>query len=168
LLHYARASEKPASGISIVDSKTVLSGTPGTDAGELVLVDDYYNGMELRVYQGSTGVPQEREILSSKIVRGGIAFHLRHPFSPVPRGEVWYEIMPVLPYPYDSIYALDVALLALNRREKPIKANSLIKQRRQEWASCKSYYLSNVTDRGPARTLPLKMSDLAATGEIPY
>lgn len=161
LLHYAQTPSKPG-------SRTIFSGTPGTNAGELVLIDDYYNGMGLRVYSASTGVPQEMEIEFYRVLGDRGIFNFRHPFSPIPTGDVWYEIMPVLPYPYDSIYALDVALLALNRREKPIKANSLIRDRRREWASCKSYYLSNVTDRGPSRTLPLTRMDLAATGEIPY
>ena len=66
------------------------------------------------------------------------------------------------------IYAMDVALLTLPRREKPGKAASLLAQRSKKWVAAKQYFLSNVSDRGPSRTTPLKAEDLVATGEIPY
>lgn len=162
ILHFAKAFA--------VSETSVTSGIPGDDAGEVVLVPDYYNGMELNIFrEDKKAAPQRREILKFSVLDGTKGtFHLRHPFSPIPQGDVWYEINPVLPWPYDSIYAMDVALLTLPRREKPGKAASLLKQRDKKWVAAKQYFLSNVADRGPSRTTPLKAEDLVATGEIPY
>ncbi len=158
-LHHATAFK--------VGDKSVTSGVPGTDAGELILTTDYYNGMELRVFSAGRGAPQTQTITGFSILGDKGTFHLRHAFTPVPSGVVLYEICPTLPLKYDSIYALDVALLILGDRDRPVKVASLLKQRQAMWVSCKQYFESNVTDRGPARIHPLSRADRIATGEIP-
>lgn len=162
LLHHAKATD--------VGDDFVVSGIPGTDAGEVQLVNDYYNGMELRVYAATSGaVPQQREIINFAIRGDGKGtFHLRHAFDPKPTGEVYYEVCPTLPLQYESIYALDVASAILMARNQFEKAGALKMERRKKWVSAKQFFLANVSDRGPTRSMPLKAEDFMPSGEVPY
>lgn len=158
-LHYAKASD--------VGDKTITSGTPGTDAGELVLIDDYYNGMEVRIYSAARGAPQQREIVSYKVLSDTQAvFHVRHPWA-ITSGDVYYEICPTLPLDYDSIYAFDAAMLTLDQRGHPERSAALLRHRNNRWKKCLAYAASNVSDRGPARIRPLRLKDRMPTGEVP-
>jgi len=80
---------------------------------------------------------------------------------------VWYEICPTLPPPYDSIYALDVALLNLGRRLRPDQVEGMLVQRQKKWDAAKSLIQSNVADRPPERTLPQRGVDRMSS-EIPF
>lgn len=159
-LHYAR--------VKSINANSVVPETPGEDAGELHLVPNYYNGSELRIYRADTGAPQTRVIKTFNVTQSGGTFILRDPFDVIPTGEVWYEISPTLPVRYDSIYALDVAMLNLNRREKPEKARFFEGMRRKKWSPAASYIMSNVMDRGPTRNHPLKAEDRMPAAEVPY
>lgn len=156
-LHYARAKD--------VSDLSVVGGTPPTDGGELIRVRNYYNGMMLRIFSASQGAPQSREVVGYNADTG--TFTLRHAFQPKPTGEVWYELLPTLPEPYDSFYSLDASILELDRREKPEKAASLLKQRAKKWKSAALYIMSNTSDREPGRTRPPKARDRITYGEIP-
>lgn len=158
LLHFAKTES--------VTLQTVETGTPGTDAGELRLLPNYYNGMELHIYKAATGAGQIREVESFTVSGTKGIFHLRHEFDPLPTGTVWYEVIPTLPYGYDSIYAMDATLLQLDRREKFEKVRSLIKHRRKKMQAAREYVISNVVDRGPSRIRPLSQEDLMPTGRL--
>jgi hypothetical protein len=158
-LHYAKAER--------VTETSLVCGTPPADGGEVVTLDDYYNGMEVRVFKAGLGVLQTRVIKNSKVVDGKMVLFLRNSWIPRPEGEVWYELCPTLPPPYDSIYALDVALLNMGRRSRPERAQELLLQRAKKWDSAKSVIQSNVADRPPERTLPQRGADRMSS-EIPY
>lgn len=167
LLHYAKAESVAA------DGKTLVSGTPPEDGGEVHLIDDYYNGVELRVYNsGNRGDPQVRVVTDFVVTQRGRlkpegVFHLREALSPVPSGDVWYEICPTVPLKYDRIYAMIAAIPELIRREKYTKAAELKKTRRERWSACVKHFSSNTMDRAPARIHPMREEDLASTGEMP-
>ena len=156
LLHYAQAPE--------VGEKTLTLGTPGVDAGEKILLPDYYNGVEIHVYSATSGYPQTRVVQYDP---GEGILHLRTPWFPLPKAPVWYEICPTLPYPYDSIYAMDVALLNMGRRDNPAKVAGLMRDREKLWAGARSFFQSNVADRVPERIMPLRAEDAMPMSEIP-
>jgi len=157
LLHHAKAAA--------VTDKSLTAGTPGPDAGELVLIDDYYNGSMIRLYQtGNSAHPQTREVLS---YNNGV-FSLRHPWSPLPTGEVQYETVPTLPFEYDSLYAIDVALSVLPQRDKRGKAQGLFRPRKKKWRSCQQHFTANLSDRAPRRLRPLSLRNTATSGEVPF
>jgi hypothetical protein len=131
----------------------VRGSVPDENGGELVRLDDYYNGAFLRLYQADNGVPQEAEIVDYD--SANIVFHLRHPFSPKPSGkDMRYEISPLFPESYDSIYALDTALVLLGPRVKTSQTRLLQVQREEAWMAARNFFLSTVSDRGPARVIP--------------
>lgn len=142
-LHYAQAAK--------FTINAVQKGTPAADAGSIIAMDDYYNGSLLRIYDGSTGVPQTRQIVDYEASRG--VFVVSPPFSPTPTGTLKYEICPMVPPEYDQIYALDVALMNSSRRRNRRWAD-LERQRRILWNAVSNYYLSNTADRLPSRNFP--------------
>jgi hypothetical protein len=167
LLHYAKAASVGR------DGKTLVSGVPPEDAGEIHLVPDYYNGVELRVYRaGNLADPLVRVVTDFVVTRERLSepqgvFHLREALSPIPAKDVWYEICPTVPLQYDRIYAMDAAIPELIRREKYEKAAQLKKTRDTRWRACVKHFSSNTMDRAPARIHPLTEEDLVSTGEIP-
>ena len=160
-LHYARAGSIASKGLS--------TGTPPASGGELILLDDYYNGTEIRIYQaGNNAAPQVNTVTDFKRTSSGRGtFSLRYEWDPMPTGEIWYETLPTVPRKYESIYMLDVAMKVLERRGKIERLGSLIARRRRLWGHCKQHVISNVSDRPPQRTRPLQAKDYVATGEIP-
>ena len=167
-LHYAKAARVSA------DGKAVVSGTPPDDGGELYLVDDYYNGVELRIYASDNNAHPQTRVVSDFVITGSSlrkqegVFHLREALSPVPEGNIYYEICPTVPLRYDKIYALSAAIAELRRRDKHVKAESLEKEWRKKWVGCTAYFSSNTLDRGPERLHPLKPEDMMPMNEIPY
>lgn len=147
LIHYAKASG--------VTESTVKAGTPPADAGELIRVEEYYTGCILRIYSADKGAPQSREITGYNAGADLPTFTLRHPLIPVPEGDVYYEICPVLPHRYDSIYAMDVALINCGRRTNLRRRSGLKDDRKELWNACRNYFLSNVADRMPVRSQPV-------------
>ncbi len=159
-LHFAQATD--------VSDRSLTTGIPPIDGGSLVLQEDYYNGMELQVYDARIGSPQVREIVNFHLIsetRG--IFKIRHPWTPKPEGDIWYEIRPVCPPEYDEIYALDSALRVLTLRGRAEIAQELLKYRRRVWQSCRGYFASNVMDRGPTRLRPPRPEDKIPTGGAP-
>lgn len=146
MLHYAIASA--------VGNQSLTTGTPPTDGGEVICVPNYYNGIEINVFSEEGGSVQTNWVHNSTVSNGKVTFQLKYPWDPKPRGEVWYEIMPTLPYPYDALYALDAALPVLDQRERPGKALSLTRHRNALWSQAQKYFASNVSDRGPTRVTP--------------
>lgn len=147
-LHHATA------GAVAVDGSTVTAAAPATDAGELIPRANYYAGCVLRIYSANSGgYPQERVIVSNT---GGssVVFTLDRVLSPVPQGTVKYEICPDLPDSLDSLYAMDVTLLACSRR-RMLRAKAGLKQERHElWSAARGYYGDAAADRGPERFTP--------------
>jgi len=136
----------------------LVAGTPGTDAGTLVKVGDYYNGSLLRVYDATVGAPQTMEILDyyhDPTLTTEWHFKLEHAFLPLPTGTALYEIRPALPQDYDRLYAVDVALKHLIGRVSLARRKALLTERRRMMRACRNYFTSNVSDRMPARTLPV-------------
>ena len=166
-LHYAKAE-----GVS-PDGKLVVSGIPPDGGGEIHLVDDFYNGVELRIFNaGNLADPLIRVVTDFIVTRRNRlkpvgVFHLREALSPIPTGDVWYEICPAVPLQYDNIYATSAAIPELIRREKYEKANELRKVRKEQWSACVKHFSSNTLDRAPARIHPFQAEDFVSTGEIP-
>lgn len=140
-----------------IGTNWVRGKPPGTDGGTLVKIDDYYKGSIIRIHDGDTGVPQERECTGSKA--DSQTFVVRHDWDPIPSGNLKYEISPTLPHPYDSLYALDVAIRILGRRARSGHRRELISERAQLWEACRNFFLSNVSDRGPSRILPVSADE---------
>lgn len=159
-LHYAMASS--------VSDFSLTTGTPPDDAGRVILQNDYYTGMEIQVYDARVGAPQIREVTQFRVTEEdkGV-FHIRHPWTPRPEGDIWYEVRPAAPPEYDEIYGLDAALRILTLRGLPEIANQLLKYRERTWQACRAYFESNVMDRGPSRLRPLKPEDRMPTGGAP-
>lgn len=148
-LHYAKAA-----GVTV---RSVVFGVPDTASGggECVLLENYYVGALLRIYSADTGAGQVGEIISFKVGPDGVGTAtIRHPFTQVPTGEVWYEICPALPEPYDDVYAIDVAIRNLGRRGQMRRKASLLQDRNQLWSACVSYYGSSTMERAPKRAHP--------------
>lgn len=159
-LHYAEASD--------VSDLSLTTGTPPADAGRVIPQNDYYTGMEIRVYDARVGAPQIREVTRFSVTGEDMGvFHIRHPWTPKPEGDVWYEVRPVVPPEFDEIYGLDAALRVLTLRGSSEVADRLLKYREQAWQSCRGYFESNVMDRGPTRIRPLKPEDRIPTGGVP-
>ena len=157
-LIYQKGPVRLHHAIGVVLSKSLTGTPPPPDAGEMVLTDDYYNGSLLRVYDADVGQEQTREITGwdakTKL------FHLRHAWTPLPFGLIKYEIRPTLPTDYDDLYAMDVAIRILGRRSRVRGRVGLKQDRKDLWEACKSYFLSNVADRAPARLLPVDYNEV--------
>ncbi len=147
-LHYATAGA--------VNETTVTAGSPGADAGDLVLSDGYYDNSMLRIYDAETGALQVREI--SKWNRKAKVFTLRHAWTTLPTGAVKYEIRPSVPPAYDDLYAMDVAIRILGQRRRG--RSGLKADRNELWNACTGYFLSNTMDRAPERTLPIRHDEV--------
>lgn len=146
-LHYARAAS--------ITAYALLSGAPPTNGGELVRLPDYYAGSLIRVYQADSGAPQVRECIGNTVGDEGVTLHFQSPWDPLPTGQVWYEVCPDLPLAYDSLYAMDVALLNAARRNTSIRIRAGLRDERSElWNACRNYFLSNISDRAPSRARP--------------
>jgi len=157
--HYAQTTS--------VGSKNLVSGTPVL--GDLVLIPDYYNGMEIRIFAADNkAVPQTNTVTSFTVSEGKGTFHLQREWSPIPTGEVWYETVPNVPQEYEEIYSLELALKILERRGKVERLPSLVSRRKKKWSACKQFVIANVSDRAPSKTLPLRPEDLVPSGEVPY
>jgi len=145
LTHYAQAEA--------IGDQHIKFGTPGDDAGELILNDDYYNGSMVEVYEAETGNLQTIEI--EDFVSDSKTAYLRFPWSPKPTGEtIMYQIRPVLPENYSNIYALRVAALYARSQGFPIKARSLDSEFNAQFAACAAYFASQTFDRAPSRHEP--------------
>ena len=158
LLHYANAK-------SVEGSTVVSEGVTDDIQGRLVTIDDYYNGLELTIYDAEEGAPQTREILTSRAK--GRTFHVRHPFDPV-KGSIKYEIRPCLPQQHEDLFAMDVAILYLGIRGRSDKVNDLVRHRQKMWIAARAFFYSNVAARGPERLRPINREDLIPSVEIPY
>lgn len=159
LLHYAVAKE--------VGDKMIRLGEPGADAGELVRVEGYYDGIEIRAVSANVGAPQSRVVASSTVNgNGDVVCQLRDAWTPKPTGTVVYEISPTLPPPYDSIYAADVALLNLDRRQQHTKAERLKLWRSHLWNGAKNYLQMNTFDRAHKNTFPPEGIDRMPSGDM--
>jgi len=160
----ADASGTIEATLTPIDANGALlqTGTPGTDAGTKYTVDDFYNGLLLRVYNATTGVPQVREIVDYYQNPGDSAwyFRLRHAFVPLPTGTASYEICPILPLQYDSIFAMDVAIRNSTRRSGLNRRAGLRADRSDLWNACYNYYSSLVADRAPARMIPPRYDEV--------
>jgi hypothetical protein len=157
--HYAKASH--------VGDKSLSTGEPVL--GSLVLIPDYYNGMEVRVFEATNNAAPQTNTVSDFTVQNNVGtFHLQYEWSPTPEGEVWYETVPNVPSEYEEFYALELAFKILERRGKTERLASILARRKKKWGSCVQFVIANVSDRGPQRTFPLHSEDLVPSGEVPY
>lgn len=161
-LHYATATA--------VGDNSLTSGIPPTDGGEVHLIDDFYNGVELRIVSSGNGAhPQVRVVDEYKVQNQRGTFFLREAWNPKPTGVVIYEVCPTLPQKLDRIYALWIAIAELHRREKHEKAANLQKDvLNPKWSSCINYFAQKTMDRGPARAHPLRDEDMIPGEGVPY
>jgi hypothetical protein len=134
-----------------VGTRSIKFGTPGSTSGEKIAVDGYYNGSLMRVYDATIGAPQTGEVVQHESTRGLVL--LRHVWQPTPTGTVKYEVAPVLPYEYDQLYAIEVALRNSQRRRNR-RWQDLLDQRKEMTNAAFNYFLSNTADRAPSRNLP--------------
>ena len=151
-------------GIANADTFTIdgdwcwlVGGTPATDEGEVITINDYYNGSLLRVYSATLHDPQTKEIMDYTYDVTGTNWHykLRHPWSPaVPTATVLYEICPEVPLGMDSIYAYDVAIMNSGRRSHITRRAGLLHDRHELFSDVLSYYQNKTMDRAPARVMP--------------
>lgn len=135
----------------------LVAGTPGTDCGSIIKMEDYYNGSLIRVYDATAGYPQTREVLDfypDPTTTTEWHFKLRHPWATVPTGTVKYEIRPALPQDYDRLYAIDVAIMQLDARINYVRKKQLETKRRKLLQACRSYFDRNVADRQPTVSHP--------------
>jgi hypothetical protein len=144
-LHYATVADGD------IDVDSLKLGTPGTDAGEVVKLADYYAGCLVRIVSATTGGSQITECVGNTVVGSTVTLSLWPEFNPKPQGSVIYEICPELPEHLDSIYAMDVALLNAGRRANIRRRAGLAVERSELWQACRNYFLSNVSDRAPSR-----------------
>ena len=149
-LHYAQASH--------VGEKSLRSSSLGIDAGEIILVPDYYNGQHVRIYAADVGAPQYNVVTKSTVDGDQVILHMRHDLFPT-SGDVWYEIRPTMPEPYDSIYAVEVAIMNLDRRIQGDHVAALEKHRKRLLSMCRDYFASNTADRAPSRVKPVRRID---------
>jgi len=155
IIHQGSASDEDVTA----DSLMMVAPSAATD-GELVAIDGYYTGSMVRVHDAVTGANQSREIIaSSRVTNTKVAIAVRHNFSPVPRGNVKYEVTPMLPHPYDEVYAISAAIRYATRRGQSRRRRQLVAEWRESFAAAKRYLSSNVADRGPSRTLPIDYSE---------
>lgn len=146
-LHYAKATR--------IGSKSIVSGDPPTDGGEVILVPDYYNGQQIWIYAALSGAPQFNQVTKSTVDGNRVIYHLRHALFPT-SGEVWYEIRPTLPPPQDAIYAVEAAIVNLDRRKQPEAVTLLEKQRKRLLSMARKYVASNTADRPMSMVRPVR------------
>lgn len=127
------------------------TGVVPTDGGNLVPMTDYYNGSLIRVYSGSTGIPQTAQITDFAMSGSRPVFTLREALSPTPTGTLLYEICPLLPQRLDGLYAIEVAIALAGRRGTWKKRAGLMEDRTALWSACKQHFESNTMDRASQR-----------------
>lgn len=154
-LHYAKAAA--------VGADFLIGGTPGENAGELIRLDDHYNGCLLRVYRATTGTDQTQEITDYDATSN--TFKFRHAWTTIPTGEVWYEIRPTLPPDYDELYALAVAIRQCSGRLQTERKAGLEDDYKEAWAACVSYFGKNVMDRAPTLLKPYQFDEIDPWGD---
>lgn len=142
--HYARAKT--------VTDRSVVAGEPPAGAGQIVRVANYYAGSMLRIWQATTGAPQEMEIAAYSMEGDDPVFHLRHAFAPKPTGDVWYEICPLIDYPLDEIYATEAAVKRTGPKSQLRRRAGLLGNHRRLFATVLSELDSPAADR-PRQTI---------------
>lgn len=162
LLHYAKAKE--------IDGNLLVGSIPEQDAGSLIRKNDYYNGLTINLFSpddSAEGVPQTAVIKDFRWRDKTPVFQMRTNWEPT-SGDVWYEILPCVPYPYDSVYAIHTAREVLVSRRQFELATALITHYQQAWQAAKQYMTSEVADRAPERVISRGVLDLMPSGEVPY
>lgn len=160
LLHYANAKE--------VGDNYLVGGGPSFEAGQQVRLDDYYNGMALRVVSADKGEGQQIRIIRSFVSDNGMVFQLAHAFSPVPTGSVLYEVCPTLPLDCDKLYAVQAAIDEWGSVRKQQVPQSLLLEREELWATAKTFFGLTTADRSPTRVMDYKQDHLTFTPELPW
>lgn len=169
-LKYLRGAGKTFYGTATSfdsSAKTLTyTGTVGTDAGEYLRIDDYYNGMLMRIYADTGGLTHSLPFVSriTDFVGSTGVFTLQDT-PPLFTGTIGFEILPCLPDPYFKLHTYDVALRFLSQRTQPEKFTTINALRDRAWNAAKGYVLSNTMDRGPTKIRPVKPEDRVPTGE---
>jgi hypothetical protein len=154
-LHYGQAAAVTAGTITFAASPT---------KGELINLDDYYAGSLVRVYSATTGMLQTRQITAYNATTRVAT--LQTNWGTTPTGTILYEICPVLPNPYDDLYALDAAIDKCPSIKAFDTMQALIARRRRLWAACHNYYADNVRDRMPRRSARLRSDEVDPYPEV--
>jgi hypothetical protein len=137
---------------AVTANTLTLAASPATNGGEIVALDDYYNGSMVHVYSATAGAHQVAEITDYVASTGVLT--LRHNWATTPTGTILYEIMPTVPVEYDDIYAIRVAMRNCNRREQARRWANLKRDFDALWEAVKSWALANVSDRPSERVVP--------------
>lgn len=157
-VHHAKASD--------VTALSLTSAIPEENAGELVRVDNYYNGMELRIYKAERGEDQTQTVRWSVTENGLVRFIFEKPWDIVPEGDVHYEICPMLTR-FDSYYAVEAALIKMGARRTLPEGQQLLREREDLLAAARNWLLSGVSDRAPTKLRPIRAEDRKPS-EVPY
>lgn len=141
----------------------IHAGTPPSGGGELVKCNNYYTGSVLRVYSAPKNAPQSMVISgyagSNSQLDSDWVFEFRGAWGEIPfldPNTAMYEIVPDLDEGYDSLYALDVAILAASRRREIRRRAGLSAERHEAFQAALSYYANNTIDRAPSRIIPVR------------
>ncbi len=144
LIHHGTAQ-------AVTDNTLTLATSPDADGGEIVGLDDYYNGSMVHVYSATAGSYQTAEITDH--VASTKVLTLRHDWATNPTGTIKYEIRPVIPTEYDDVYALRVAMRNCSRREQARRWNHLRAEFESLMEGVRSWVLQNVSDRPNERVV---------------
>jgi len=140
-------------GVGTAPGATTITFAASPTGGELIGINDYYNGSLIRVLDGN-GITQTAEVTdyvsSTRVatVRGwsrGIA----------PTGTPRYEIRPLIPPDYDELYSLDIAMKATSNRRGGRGLKELLLQRAELFNGARNVFMSAVADRAPSRNMPI-------------
>lgn len=113
--------------------------------GYLVKHPQYYAGEVLRIIDAGTGGGQSIEVSNFSV--GTLQCDLRHNFSPVPTGQIKYEIGGFFPEGLDKIVAVTVALSKTPMADRAEQRSLLMKEFKELYAACSHYFNSQTADR---------------------
>lgn len=154
-LCYRRGPARLHDGTAQANDATSIDCPAVPTNGEIVTLEDYYAGCVVNIFDGDDGFPQTNVCTGSHFETDHVVLEFDgQAWDPVPTGTVKYEIMPELPLPLDSLYALDTAIMACARRPTLRRRAGLLLERDDLWRSARNYYANTVMDRPPRRTAP--------------
>lgn len=122
-------------------------------AGELIGINDYYNGSMIRILDGN-GITETAEI-TDYVSSTKVATVRRWSGGITPSGTPKYEIRPLIPPDYDELYALDIAIKQTSNRRGGRGLNELLLQRTELFNGARNVFMSAVADRAPSRNIPV-------------
>ncbi len=158
VLIYSKGPTKGHTAVaSSIAAQSIGLGTPRDGFGEVVTTDDYYKGSLIRIVDAELGAGQVREVTAHNATAGVCA--VKHPWQPIPKGDVVYEFGPALPPPMDGIYALSVAISVAGRRGDPERRGQLVREFRENHRAAQQWMNGLASDRGPSRVFSTRYDE---------